>query len=433
MGSRGCAAGRRGLEKAQVPRAPVGNPTRPAEGLLYRRRQARGPLLSCAATFAMTYDFTSLRSRHGTDSQKWQKYRGRDILPMWVADMDFHAAPEIVAALRERAGEGVFGYSRPVESTTGAVLDYLARTFGWTVDPEWLVWLPGLVPGIAMACRAIGRRGEGVMLNTPVYPPFLSCPRLAERVSITTALLWTGSRWEMDWDAMERSVTPQTRLFLLCSPHNPVGRIWSRAELERLAAFCARHDLIVCADEVHSDIAYDGIGFTAFATLSPEIAARTITLQSPSKTYNVAGLACAYAVIPDATLRAAFRQAGATMLGEVNNFGYVACETAYRHGEPWRRALVQRLQANRDILAAALRDGDLPGMTSTPIEATYLAWLNVEALGFNDPITFFEEAGVGLSAGGPFGDSRYVRLNFGCPEATLREGLARMSRALKSR
>jgi len=381
----------------------------------------------------MSFDFDSLRSRHGTDSQKWQKYRGRDVLPMWVADMDFCAAPEIVAALKARAEEGVFGYSRPVDSTTEAVLAYLARSFGWTVDPEWLVWLPGLVPGIAMACRAVGQRGEGVMLNTPVYPPFLSCPKLAERASITTALVWTGTRWEMDWDAMERAVTPQTKLFLLCSPHNPVARIWTRAELERLAAFCARHDLIVCADEVHCDIAFDGIPFTAFATLSPEIAQRTITLQSPSKTYNIAGLACAYAIVPDGRLRAAFRHAGATMLGEVNNFGYVACEAAYRHGEPWRRALVARLQANRDILADALARGDLPGVRGTPIEATYLAWLNVEALGLPDPIAFFETAGVGLSAGGPFGDPRHVRLNFGCPEATLREALARMSRALKAR
>lgn len=381
----------------------------------------------------MTYDFASLRSRHGTDSQKWQKYRGRDILPMWVADMDFHTAPEIVAALRARAEEGVFGYSRPVDSTTEAVIDYLLRTFRWQVDPEWLVWLPGLVPGIAMACRAVGQRGDAVMLNTPVYPPFFSCPKLAERVSVMSKLVWTGSRWEMDWEAMERAVTPQTRLFLLCSPHNPVGRVWSRAELAQLADFCARHDLIVCADEVHCDIAFDGIGFTAFATLAPEVAARTITLQSPSKTYNIAGLACAYAVIPDARLRLAFRQAGATMLGEVNNFGYVACEAAYRLGEPWRRALVQRLQANRDILAAALRDGELPGLVGTPIEATYLAWLDAGALGLADPSAFFEQAGVGLSAGGPFGDTRYVRLNFGCPEATLREAIVRMSRALRAR
>ena len=399
----------------------------------HRRRHVAEPLFCCAATFRMTYDFDSLRSRHGTDSQKWQKYRGREILPMWVADMDFHTAPEIVAALRARADEGVFGYSRPVDSTTEAVLEYLGRTFGWKVDAEWLVWLPGLVPGIAMACRAVGQRGEAVMLNTPVYPPFLSCPRLAERVSLTIKLAWTGTRWEMDWDAMERAVTPQTRLFLLCSPHNPVGRVWSRAELARLAEFCARHDLIVCADEVHCDIAFDGISFTAFATLAPEVATRTITLQSPSKTYNIAGLACAYAVIPDARLRTAFRHAGATMLGEVNNFGYVACEAAYRCGEPWRRALVQRLQANRDLLAAALRDGALPGLTGTPIEATYLAWLNAEALGLADPTAFFEEAGVGLSAGGPFGDPRYVRLNFGCPEATLREAITRMSAALRSR
>ena len=381
----------------------------------------------------MTYDFTSLQSRHGTDSQKWQKYSGRDILPMWVADMDFHAPPEVIAALKARSEEGVFGYSRPVASTTEAVLDYLQRSFGWPVSPDWLVWLPGLVPGIAMACRAVGLPNDGVMLNTPVYPPFFSCPQLADRTAVTVSLRWSGRRWEMDWAAMERTVTPSTKLFLLCNPHNPVGRVWSRGELEQLADFCTRHDLVVCADEVHCDLTLDPVRFTAFATLSPSIAARTITLQSPSKTYNIAGLACAYAIVPDARLRTAFRHAGATMLGEVNNYGYVACEAAYRHGEPWRKALLEVLRTNRDLLAAALADGDLPGVTGTPIEATYLAWLNVEALKLTDPVEFFERAGVGLSAGGPFGDPRYVRLNFGCPQSTLREALARMGRALKHR
>jgi cysteine-S-conjugate beta-lyase len=220
---------------------------------------------------------------------------------------------------------------------------------------------------------------------------------------------------------------------LLCHPHNPVGRVWRRAELERIANFCVRHDLIVCSDEIHCDLILDDLPHIPAATLDPAIAARTITLLAPSKTYNIAGLGCSYAVIPDPKLRAAFRHTGSGVLAEVNNFGYVACEAAYRFAEPWRQAVLQRLRANRDLLLDAVRSGALPGITTTPIEATYLAWLNVEALQLDDPVAFFEAAGVGLSGGAAFGDPRYVRLNFACPEALLREALARMSRALTAR
>jgi cystathionine beta-lyase len=194
-----------------------------------------------------------------------------------------------------------------------------------------------------------------------------------------------------------------------------------------------RHELVLCSDDVHCDLILDDVPLTTAATLGDEIAKRSITLHSPSKTYNIAGLACAYAIIPDARLRAAFRNAGAGMLGEINNFGYVACEAAYRHGEPWRQALLAQLRANRDMLFDALRRGDLPGVTSTHVEATYLAWLNVEALQIEEPHKFFEGAGVGLSDGAAFGDARYVRLNFGCPASTLREAIARLSHALKAR
>ena len=381
----------------------------------------------------MPYDFESIQSRHGTDSQKWQKYRDTDILPMWVADMDFHAAPEIVAALKERAGEGVFGYCRPVDSTIETTIDYLQRSFGWAVQAEWLVWLPGLVPGINLACRSVGEREDAVFVPSPVYPPFLSAPPWGERELIMVALALNGQRWEFDWDAMEQAVTPRSRLFLLCNPHNPVGRVWRREELEKVVEFCQRHDLVICSDEIHCDLILDAITHTPTATLSAEVAQRTITLHAPSKTYNVPGLGCSYAVIPDAKLRTRFRRAGMGVLGEVNNFGYVACEAAYRHGEAWRQELLARLRTNRDILLAAVNNGALPGITTAPIEATYLAWLNVEQLGVDDPVTFFEKAGVGLSGGSAFGDSRYVRLNYGCTEAVLRDGLDRMNRALTAR
>lgn len=381
----------------------------------------------------MAYDFASLRSRHGTDSLKWQKYRDRDVLPMWVADMDFHAAPEIVAAVEQRARDGVYGYARPTAGTRDAVLAYFAEQLHWPIEPEWIVWLPGLVPGINLACRAVGQRGDAVLVPTPVYPPFITAPALAERQQHNVPLQLVGERWEFDWETMERVVTPNTRLLLLCHPHNPVGRVWTRSELTQLAAFCAQRDIVICSDEVHGDILFDDASFTPLAALGPEIAARTITLNSPSKAYNVAGLAFSYAVIPDPRLRTAFRRAGEGMMAEFNPFGLVACEAAYRHGSAWLRAMRAQLQVNRDLVLDAVRRGDLPGITTTPIEATYLAWLNVAALRLDDPVGFFEAGGVGLSGGGPFGDARYVRFNFACPEANVREALTRLHRALAQR
>ncbi|MGH8021105.1 MAG: MalY/PatB family protein [Opitutaceae bacterium] len=378
----------------------------------------------------MSYDFSSLESRHGTDSQKWQKYRGRDVLPMWVADMDFHSAPEIVEALRERAGEGVFGYCRPKDSTIGAVLAYLRRRVDWEVQPDWLVWLPGLVPGINLACRAVGKAGDAVLTLTPVYPPFLSAPKLGGRRLLTVDLVLREGAWQIDWEKLENAVTPDTRLFLLCHPHNPVGRVWRRAELERIGEFCLRHNLVLCSDEIHCDLILDDVTHVSTATLSPALAERSITLHAPSKTYNIAGLGCSYAVIPDSRLRNLFKHAGFGVLAETNNFGYTACEAAYRHGESWRLALLDRLRANRDIVESAVNDGSLPGISMAHIEATYLAWLNVASLEIPDPVAFFEESGVGLSGGAAFGDPRHVRLNYGCPESTLQEALARMSAAL---
>jgi len=344
--------------------------------------------------------------------------------------MDFHCAPAIIEALKIRADDGVFGYCRPEDSTIEATLAYLDQRLGWKVESDWLVWLPGLVPGINLACRAVGERGDAVLVPTPVYAPFLSAPRMAERDLVSVPLVLNNHQWEIDWDAMQRAVTPRTKLLLLCHPHNPVGRVWRRTELEQLATFCGKNDLIICSDEIHCDLILDDIPHVATATLGREVAARTITLLAPSKTYNIAGLGCSYAVIPDPALRRAFRRVGTGVLGEVNNFGYAACEAAYRSGESWRQELLVRLRANRDLIEQTVNSGALPGVTMTHIEATYLAWFNIEALKLDDPVGFFEAGGVGLSGGAPFGDSSYIRLNFGCPEALVREGLARMQRAI---
>ncbi len=382
----------------------------------------------------MTYDFDTPVDRRNTDSQKWQRYAGREVLPLWVADMDFRSPPEVVAALHARVDHAVFGYARPLASTIEAVVGAMEARYGWRIDPAWLVWLPGLVVGLNVTARAFAAPGEAVLCNSPVYPPFMSAPAHQDRRVTTVPLVLdrAARRWDIDWEAMERAVTPQTRLFFLCNPHNPVARAFRREELARLADFCLRHDLILCSDEIHCDLILDDHPHVPTATLGAEIARRSVTLMAPSKTYNVPGLGTSLAIIPDADLRRRFVRATQGIVAEVNCLGFAASEAAYRQGEPWRRALIDYLRGNRDFLSDHLTS-ELPGIRlEAPIEATYLAWLNVEDLGLKDPTGHFEQHGLGLSDGRPFGApaGTHVRLNFGCPRATLAEALARLKRAV---
>jgi cystathionine beta-lyase len=385
----------------------------------------------------MSFNFDTTPDRRGTDSQKWQKYAGRDVLPMWVADMDFETAPAITGALHRRVDQGIFGYARPVKSTVDAVLGAMAGRYGWTVDPSWLVWLPGLVCGLNVAARAFADEGDEVLSLAPVYPPFTAGPRYQGRVPISVPLaLDSGARrWEIDFDALERAVTPRTKVLFFCHPHNPVARVWSRAELGRVAAFCARRGLILCSDDIHCDLLLEpGAVHEPFGVVAPEESARTVTFMAPSKTFNVPGLGTAFALIPDPALRARYARACAGIVAEVGALGYAACEAAYRDGEPWRLALVGYLRGNRDFLEQFVAR-ELPGIRiEAPIQATYLAWLNVQALGLPNPVGHFEEAGVGLSDGAPFGAApgSHVRINFGCPRSTLAEGLSRIKAALRA-
>ena len=381
------------------------------------------------------FNFDTAPSRVGTDSQKWQKYAGHDILPLWVADMDFVSAPAIVEAIQQRAAHGIFGYARPVASTTEAVVDYCARRYGWQIDPSWLVWLPGLVVGLNVTAQAFAEPGDEVLCLTPVYPPFMTAPRNSGRIARTVPLTLDRAtrRWEIDWPALEAAATPRTKLFFLCNPHNPVARVFRRDELTRIAEFCLRHQLVLCSDEIHCDLILDDtLPHIPTGTLGDDIARRTVTLMAPSKTYNVPGLGTSLAIIPDPQLRARFVRATAGIVAEVNCLGYAMCEAAFRHGESWRQALLAYLRGNRDLLSSTLAS-DLPQLAiEATIEATYLAWINVSKLGLDDPIAHFEAHGVGLSECAYFGAPRgqYVRLNFGCARSTLTEALRRMKHAV---
>ena len=378
------------------------------------------------------YEFNLAPDRTNTGSLKWDHYPA-DVLPMWVADMDFHVAPEIVAALTARANHKIFGYTIPYDSVIESVVNYLQRVHQFTIQPEWLVWLPGLVPALNVTCRAFGEANSEVLTCSPVYPPFFSSPVNQHRTCISSPLKLVEGRWTFDFDDLESKVTANTKLFLLCNPHNPVARVFTKEELQQLCEFCQRHDLIICSDEIHCDMLFSGQSHIVTATLSEEISARTITLMAPSKTYNVPGLSCAYAVIPNPKIRAAFNKAASGFITEVNAFGYIGCEAAYNHGEPWRKELMATLESNRDFLFDFL-DQHIPEIGKTAMEATYLAWLNIEAVqkefGIKNVVKHFESAGVGLSPGSAFGDDRFVRLNFGCPRSTLEEGLNRMAKSL---
>ena len=388
----------------------------------------------------MSFDFDTVPQRLGTDSQKWQKYAGQDILPLWVADMDFRSSPAILAALHERVEHGIFGYARPTKATVDAVVNALASRYGWTIDPAWIVWLPGLVCGLNVTAQAFAQPGDEVLALTPVYPPFMTAPKSSGRVSVTVPFTLnatsTPARWEIDWPALEKAVTPRTKLFFLCNPHNPLARVFRREELVRLAEFCARHDLVLCSDEIHCDLILDSaLPHLPTALVAPDHAARTITLMAPSKTYNVPGLGTSFAIIPDSALRTRFVRATTGIVAEVTTLGFTACEAAYRDSEPWRQELLATLRGNRDFLLDFIAR-ELPGVSvEAPIEATYLAWLNIAPLDLADPIAHFEKHGVGLSDGAFFGSprGRHVRINFGCPRATLTEALRRMKTALAAR
>ncbi|MDD5175335.1 MAG: PatB family C-S lyase [Sterolibacterium sp.] len=392
----------------------------------------------------MSLDFDRIIERCGSDSIKWGKYAGRDpgIIPLWVADMDFAAPPAVLNALRRRIEHGVFGYGGPWSSLIEALQNHLASEYQWQVDEDWLVWLPGLVTGLNVACRAVGGPQDEVFTATPIYPPFLSAPQFSQRGIVSTALTCDNGRWEWDYAAVEAALTPATKLFLLCHPHNPVGRVWREHELREIAELAERHDLIVCSDEIHCGLILDPqLRHQPFATLSAAAARRSITLMAPSKTFNIPGLGCAFAVIPDAALRRAFRTAMQGIVPHVNVLGLAATEAAYRHAGAWHAALLDYLRGNRDRVEEQI--ARMPGLSMTHVEATYLAWIDARRLcrtrGIDNPQRFFEEAGVGLSDGADFSRSArdqrsdtsgFVRLNFGCPRALLDTALRRMHAAV---
>jgi cysteine-S-conjugate beta-lyase len=384
----------------------------------------------------MADNFEAIIDRRSSDSAKWHKY-GPDVLPLWIADMDFRSPEPVIQALRHRIEHGVFGYGIELPEFSHTITERLQRLYGWAVSPEALVMLPGVIAGFNLACRAVTSPGDGVLLHTPLYPPILRVPGNIGLSSDEMELhRRPDGQYEIDFDAVEKAITPRTRAFILCNPHNPIGRVYQRHELARLAEICLRHDLIICADEIHCEVLFQGHHHTPIASLAPEIAAHCVTLMAPSKTFNLPGLKCAFAIIPNAELREKFTAVRADLVPQsVNILGYVAALAAYRHGQSWLDGLLRYLEANRDVVCRQVREY-LPGVSMGTPEGTYLAWLDCRQAGIpgNDPYTFFlEKAKVALNDGVAFGKGGqgFVRLNFGCPRALLIQALEHMQKALE--
>ena len=380
----------------------------------------------------MRFDFATSIDRRQYPSQKWQRYAA-DVLPLWVADMDFVSPPAVVDALSERVAHGVFGYGRTPDSLRQALCEWSQRHYQWAIEPDWQLWLPGVVPALHLASLALTEPGEGVLTVTPIYPPFLKVAERTGRLAQTAGLAEptsTDEPWRLDRDALEAAITPETRLLLWCHPHNPTGRVWRYEELAILAELAEQHDLLVVSDELHCDLILEDERHRPLAAAFPELAKRVITLWAPSKTFNLAGLTCACAVVSDRKLRHRLQEAMRGLIPDINVLGLLAAEVAYREGEPWRQALLEVLRDNRRCLGEYV--AQWPGVTYREPESTYLAWLDLReaGLGESPQQVLLERAGVALSDGADFGWPGFVRLNFGTPKAQLQQALARLDTVL---
>ena len=380
----------------------------------------------------MTFDFDTLLDRTGSGSKKWSRYPD-EVLPMWVADMDFAVAPAIQQALQQRIAHPSFGYSQATDALRQTLVDYLWHAYAWQVEPQALVFLPGIEPGVSMALRALVTPGTGVVVQTPNYLPLRKAASHWQLPSIELPFKADAQgHYTTDVPALHQALVGAGAL-LLSNPHNPLGKTFSASELTAIGHACIEHDALIISDEIHADLQLDQLRHVPIASLDPQFAHRTVTLMSASKAFNIAGLKTAFAVIQNPQLRERFDNARAGMVDSVNALGLEATRAAYADAKPWLAELLAYLQSNRDYLIDTVRTR-LPGITLHAPQSTYLAWLDCSALGLEDPQQFFlEHAKVALSAGSEFGAAyqQFARLNFGCPRSTLQEGLTRMERSLR--
>lgn len=366
--------------------------------------------------------------RRGTSSEKWEKYAGRDVLPLWVADMDLPTAPFVLDAVRERLEHPILGYTAPPARMAEAFVAWLQRRYGWRVDDEWLVWLPGVVPGFNVAAKAAATEGLDLVIPAPVYGPILKVPDNVGLRGVVSSLVLNRDRWEMDIDDLAAKMSAATAAFLFCNPQNPSGRVYDRDELAAVAVLALRNDALVISDEIHCPIVLEGTKrHVPIASLGREVEARSISLFSPTKAFNFPGLNAAVAVIPDPSLREAYEAAGTGLISTHSPLAFAALTAAFEDDTDWLDEQNAFLAGNARRLEAAVADID--GIRTTTVEGTYLAWLDVAALGLRDAAAAFEDHGLGLHAGEEFGGPGFLRLNFGCPRSILDQAIDRLAKA----
>ncbi len=377
--------------------------------------------------------FDRIIDRRNSDSIKWNLYDD-DVLPMWVADMDFAAPVPVIQALKERVEHGVFGYAGDPKELRKVIVSRFDELYQWAIKPDDIVFTPGVVVGFNIAGHSVAVPEGEVLIQPPVYPPFFKTAGFAGMKTAENPLIQNeDGSYGINFGDFEEKANKKTRMFLLCNPHNPVGRVFHRDELERMAEICLRNNVLICSDEIHGDLVFQGNRHIPLGSLNPEIADRTITLMAPSKTFNIAGLDCSFAVIPNKEIRENYISAMKGITGNTNMLGISAALAAYQNGTPWLEDLMSYLKENRDYLKTTL-DREIPEIKMTVPEGTYLAWLDCRNAGLPDtPYDFFlRKAKVAFNSGESFGTGGkgFVRLNFGCTRATLNEALDRMKKAL---
>lgn len=381
------------------------------------------------------FDFSTAIDRQHTFSNKWERYARQNAIPMWVADMDLASPPGVKAALKAAAERGIFGYGTITEALIDAFIQWAAEQYQWTIDPQWLVWIPGVVPGFNFAVEALTQPEDTLIHQSPVYPPIFNLARTRGRQTLDILLTEPAHNdsentgWGLSIAELGAAVTPDAKALILCNPQNPTGRVYSRDELKQLGDIAERHDLTIISDEIWADLIIDPqTQHTPIASLSPELAARTITLMAPSKTFNIAGLSCSVAIIPDPERRRLFQQQLRGLTPDMNYLGLIAAHAAWTTGAPWLKALRQHLRQNFDQLEVWLNERPRIGYRRP--EATFLAWLDVRAYGLENPAQTLLDAGVAVSDGRDFGAPGFIRVNLGCPEAQLQAALTAMAKVL---
>ena len=383
----------------------------------------------------MKTNFDILANRCDSDSIKWNLY-DEDVLPLWVADTDFLSPSPVIKALKNRIEHGIFGYAKSQETTKEAVRNWLLARHNWEVTLEDIILVPGVVQGFNYVAKAFTNPGDSVLFHTPAYHPFFQVAGCSNLNQITTPLTHNADNtYKFSQDKFVSSISPRTRLFILCNPHNPTGRVFSKSELELMSQACLDHKIIICSDEIHSDLVFSGSKHIPIASLSKSIADITITLVSPSKTFNLAGLKSSIVIITNPSLREQFIQSMSGFAGSVNLLGETAMRAAYQFGEDWLDRLLRYLEFNRDFLFDYVTT-QLPGIQVNKPEGTYLSWLDCSEIDLKDPAEFFlSQARVALNSGTWFGKDyvNFARINFGCPRERLFEGLERIRNSLANR